>query len=229
MTCYFFFSSLFSYLLKSYANYSAQGKKNEQDQSSSLICVSFMLVWQERTANCKRISAYLLCAVCPTKAPGPTRSWPGKVAPCRSFNTGKSFNWFLGGWDQELTSVSFADSSSSLLKHRSWPHRAVCGWDVCVNMCILSSESPRPLVLYLSILSAVSVLKPHGGPVPNQVQTCRCRGSQGTAVSHWYKAVHHRCICRATTSNDAISLHIFFFVPFVFSYVFYKTNITFFK
>lgn len=158
-----------------------------------------MLLWQGTTANCKRISAYLLCAVCPATAPGPTHSWPGKVAPCRSFNIGrKSFNWFSGGWDQELASFNFADSSSSLLKHNSWPHRAVCGWGVCVNVCILSSDSLSTSVLYLSILSAISVPKSHGGPVLNQVQTCRFWGSQGTVASHWYEAVHHRCTCRAT-------------------------------
>lgn len=163
----------------------------------------------------------------PAKAPGPTYSWPGKVAPCRSFNIGrKSLNWFLGGWDQELTSLHFAESSSSLMKHSSWPHRAVCGWGVCVNMCILSSESPRPLMLYFSILSAITVLKSHKGPVPNQLQTCRCWGSQGTVVSHWYEAVHHRYICRAMTSNNAISLYIFFFVTFFFTYVFCKIKVT---
>lgn len=186
-----------------------------------------MLLWQGTTANCKRISAYLLCAVCRAKALGPTHSWLGKVAPHRSFNIGrKSFNWVLGGWDQELTSLHFADSSSRL-KHNSWPHRAVCAWGVCVNVCIFSSESLSTLVLYLSILSATAVLKSHSGPVLNQVQTCRCWGSQGTVVSHWCEAVHHRCICRATTSNYAISLYVFFFVTLFFTYVFCKTKITF--
>lgn len=97
----------------------------------------------------------------------------------------------------------------------------------CVNMSILTCESLRPSVLYLSILSARSVLKSHRGSELNQVQTCRCWGSQGTVASHWYEAVHHRCICRATTSDDAILLYVFFFVTFFFTYVFCKTNITF--
>lgn len=113
MDCHFFFS-----LLKSHLIYSTCIRKNEEDQSNSVIWVGLYL-WEGRTAYRKRIQWSR--PTCGTQcSPTPHPPGPGKVLHVDVSTQRKSFTGFsLCGCGQELASPCFAESSSDLPKHSS--------------------------------------------------------------------------------------------------------------